>query len=95
MQRRIKAMQLKNVIYDFCRFNPACSIAHIALEDYNLSDKTIAWLLREYIPESTLEYLKDFPERTMQDIAGVVAFLEMLLWIDEEVREGILEEYDD
>lgn len=67
-------------------------IAYVALHNFNLSDKTLHWLIDEYIPQNRAEFCSNH-DVDSAEIDIVVDYLKHLLTISEDVREGILESF--
>lgn len=72
----------------FCDYNPAYNIAHVVLDDRNMSDEYIRSAL-DRIPHVRAEFKADHGVND-NDIDQVAAFLTFLLSIPEDFRD-----YDD
>lgn len=82
--------QLQHLIEAFVDFNPATHLAHVALEDFNLGDKMIQWLIDEEIPRLRVEeeHMDGF-RPDANDVDQVIAFLKFLLIVPESLREQL------
>lgn len=68
----------------------AAAIAHVALDDDNLSDETLRWLIDSYIPRARVQDADLYPDARAVD--KVVAFLGWLLTVPEAMREELMPE---
>jgi hypothetical protein len=78
----------------------AVPLAHIVLEDYNLSDGHIRRVLDDFIPNSKAGFIEDnywgtYREDATEDITAVINFLNYLLTIPEMDREIAMKIYQE
>lgn len=86
---------LKQMIDAFCAMNDSYHLAHVALDDYNLDDGTIRWLIDDAIPKARDAWLQTWAFETNEDVDSVIAFLRFLLTVPEWVRDEVEEVEDD
>lgn len=84
-QMAIQRQTLQALIDCFCDYNPAYNIAHIVLDDRNLSNEYIENALKR-IPITRSEFKVDHGA-TDNDIDQVAAFLLFLLSVPEGFRD--------
>ena len=83
--------QLAQTIHYVDEINPAAGLAHVALDDHNLDDETLIWLIETFIPEHRTEYMVDNSSCSEQDVDSLIAFLRWLLTVPSAIRAVPLE----